>query len=193
VPKAWTTNKEEVKETVSKVKAGEDAETIEGFREAFTDGSGDSNDVRTRRCGWGYAWLDSHDNSRGGAFGCLGEEKHTVAKAELQAVIALLKNEDWSGGLRVWTDCEYVSKGFKSERWKVSGPIPHARRWRMLGLLVQGKEHLLEVEWTKAHVDVELQEKLQYEQTRLSGNDAADALAKRGVRWRRWTLTRWQR
>jgi hypothetical protein len=38
-----------------------------------------------------------------------------------------------------------------------------------------------EVEWTKAHVDVELQVKLQYEQKRLSGNEAADALAKRGA------------
>jgi hypothetical protein len=45
---------------------------------------------------------------------------------------------------------------------------------------VAGREHLANVTWTKAHVTAQMQERMQVPQRVLSGNECADALAKRG-------------
>ena len=62
----------------------------------FLDGSGTCSGPRARRCGWGIAWLveerlGEKPKCEGWFFGSLGDEKHTVAKAELEALIKALE------------------------------------------------------------------------------------------------------
>ena len=103
-----------------------------GVEHLYIDGSGDSNDVRRRRCGWGVAWLDGCCKFAGGMFGRLGDEKHTVAKAELAALLKtleLLKRTGGDGGVTIWTDCRYVSEGVGNAVWSRSSIASHGDKW----------------------------------------------------------------
>ena len=53
----------------------------------YLDGSGSGADPRTRRCGWGVAWLERSEGGSkfcGGMFGNLGQEKHTLPRLSLR-------------------------------------------------------------------------------------------------------------
>ena len=123
----------------------------------------------------------NHIYFKAGLFGNLRDEKHTVAKAELQALIEVLERLDWSKGLVVWTDCDYVRRAFEEKGWRKRMPKAHSDRWAKVGKLVEGKEDLVKVKWTKAHVDVDAFIEKSMLADVVIGKECADALAKRGA------------
>eukprot|EP00969_Alexandrium_andersonii_P197621 8730402-Alexandrium_andersonii.AAC.1 len=86
------------------------ADAIGGARpapgEVYTDGSGSEADPRLRRCGWAGVHLKRWGSSgseawelAGGWMGTLGEGVHAVARAELKAVLEVVRRT--SGDLTV--------------------------------------------------------------------------------------------
>ncbi len=152
----------------------------------YVDGSGSRPDVRLRRCGWGVAWLKQsgpdEGSFSGGMFGSIGDEKHTVAKAELEALIRALRHVAWKDvGMTVHSDCRYVVQGFKAKIWSRGTRISHRDRWDQVAELL-GEASNVEVVWVKAHVTSIMQEVRQLPRSTLVGNECADELAKRGAK-----------
>ncbi len=152
----------------------------------YVDGSGFHSDPRLRRCGWGVAWLNQQgpqvNKFRGGRFGGLGDEIHSVAKAELEALIVALRTVPWQGvGLIVYSDCKFVVQGVRGKIWNREGRISHRQRWEEVRRLLQDTEDV-KVVWVKAHITPVMQEHRRVPQDLLNGNEAADALAKRGAK-----------
>jgi hypothetical protein len=136
--------------------------------EAFIDGSGCGNNPRLRRCGWGVAWLrkqgnDDHHGVEGGIYGNIGDEKRTVAKSELEALVRLLDIANLEQGtLKVWCDNEYVDNTASDlkQRFDIKGtlkkPIAHADRWKVVWEKTKGtSEGNFEICWAKAHMTEE--------------------------------------
>jgi ribonuclease HI len=137
--------------------AGNCGRVVDGcIREVYVDGSGTHADPRLRRCGWGIAWLNSNEGSRARRFGgsmCggLGNVKHAVPKAELEAVIQAVERINWrEGGLTIYSDCKYVCDGFENQRWKLKDPGAHKERWLEPGELVRDSSEV-GVAWVEAH------------------------------------------
>ncbi len=161
-------------------------ETLGSAILAFIDGSGTHPDPRIRRCGWGVAWL--HQTSlqagsfKGGLFGSFGEEAHTVAKAELEALLRALSHIEWQDtGIIIFSDCKFVVNGFQRRVWRTKEKMAYADRWAKIGQLVEGRSNV-DVVWVKAHVTQEAQMVRKIDSSILAGNECADALAKRGAK-----------
>ena len=83
--------------------------------------------------------LDGCCKFAGGMFGRLGDEKHTVAKAELAALLKtleLLKKTGGDGCVTIWTDCRYVSEGVGNAVWSRSSIASHGDKWVGVGRLL---------------------------------------------------------
>ena len=144
--KVWTSTELPLVVNVVQVGGGNAALNIrmdpwkEGVdKDIYIDGSGDSADPGVRRCGWGVAWL-GHDGDDwmfvGGFFGNLGDEKHTVAKAEVEALLQALRRRGGGEKVTIWTDCKYVKQGCDRRVWRGKGPKRHADRWKLVGELM---------------------------------------------------------
>ncbi len=185
MPRVADTEKDEPQEKTFFV--GQQSWDAEGEKiQAFVDGSGLHPDPRIRRCGWGVSWLNQGGHSkglfRGGCFGSIGSEVHSVAKAELEALIRALRHIDWQKqGMIVFSDCRFVVNGFKNKVWLKQASIAHRDRWLEVAGLLQGRDDV-EVVWVKAHITPIMQEVRRVNQATLNGNETADALAKRGAR-----------
>ena len=153
-------------------------------QDVYLDGSGDSSDPRMRRCGWGVAWLSSDGDVHsfcGGMCGNLGNERHTVAKAELEALVQVLRRRIPGEYMKVWTDCKYVWRGWRNKVWRGRGPKRHADRWKEIGEWDEVADGMVDVEWIKAHVTAEDMMNRGLEPRHVMGNECADAVAKRGL------------
>ena len=58
-----------------------------------------------------------------------------MAKAELEALVQVLRRRVRGEALRVWTDCKYVWNGWRRKAWRGRGPKKHADRWKEIGEL----------------------------------------------------------
>ena len=142
------------------------------MRTVFLDGSGTTSDTRLRRCGWGVAWLTGDSFNRqaprleGGIFGSLGSERHTVAKAELEALLRALEFlGDNKQVLKIWSDNKYVVDMYHrviecGGPSRIPGLKAHGDRWARLWKLVAGRSDRIDLCWVKAHVTAELQVKM---------------------------------
>ena len=117
----------------------------------------------------------------GGWFGCLGKERHTVARAELLALAKAL--EFTEGPLTVYSDCLYVVEGFAEQRWNTKGTTNEDLWQRVARELGPGAgARQVQAKWVKAHADTGadiVHHRLTADQA--IGNAVADALAKRGA------------
>src|SRR5690606_24046763 len=104
-----------------------------------------------------------------------GEALTTNNRMELLAVIRALEALHGPGEVAIHTDSQYVQKGitewmrnWKTRGWKTADrkPVKNADLWRRLDELAAG--HHISWNWVRGH-------------SRHAGNEAADALANRGV------------
>lgn len=121
--------------------------------------------------GWGALLsYDGHDREL-----CGGEEKTTNNRMELMAAIEALNALSRSCHVALYTDSNYVRQGitqwmhnWKKNGWKTAAkkPVKNAELWRALDQACQ--RHEIEWHWVKGHAG-------------NAGNEAADALANRGI------------
>ena len=147
----------------------------------YTDGSGTTNDERSRRCGWGIAWMSCVEEEwhfKGGLYAPLGECRHTVPRAELAALVYLVQNS--SGIIEVWSDCKYVVDGFAQHKYEQpKGPC--AELWCLLGQAMQNRVGQVTVYKVKAHATVDHMKVAGIPLYHYLGNTLADVLAKQGA------------
>ena len=148
----------------------------------YVDGSGTTADRRTRRCGWSVAWLGQDVQGQlsfsGGFFGGLGNEAHTVFRAELVAFLMAL--ELVVGDITVYSDCLSVVNGFEAglHLWPAG---PHFDVWEQIGKAINTRQGGVKLKWVKAHANADDIKKYSMEAHEVYGNYAADALAKKGA------------
>ena len=131
----------------------------------YLDGSGGkyTSDVRRRGVGWAWTQVleipvtEARPLLESDSIGWYGtvEGPQTVPRAELRAfkqVLALLAENQYTGKLRIHSDCKYVVQGFKAGRWRQAGTIAHSDLWRYIGEHKEGQFTLHKV---KAHATVE--------------------------------------
>ena len=151
----------------------------------FTDGAATTSDQRVRRVGFGAAGLQRDSAGRWGLarglVGHLGSERHTVPRAELRAVIALVEALA-PGHSQVWTDAKYVAAGFGAGRHLTQQvQIRHARSnqdlWCRLGNAMTTRGVQLTVSWMKSHATDQHILSYNLSEQQVVGNYVADALA----------------
>ena len=125
--------------------------------------------------GWGV-WLRSpgHEKELYG-----GEPLTTNNRMELTAVIEGLSALKRPCEVALYLDSQYVRqgitswiKGWKAKGWRTSTgqPVKNVDLWQRLDALVAGSGHRIDWHWVRGHAGHE-------------GNERADALANRGVRY----------
>lgn len=123
--------------------------------------------------GWGA--LLQYAGQRKELFG--GEANTTNNRMELMAVIQALEALKRPCVIDLWLDSQYVRQGittwihgWKAKAWKTANkqPVKNADLWRRLDALVHDGVHDIRWHWVKGHAGD-------------PGNEAADALANRGV------------
>jgi ribonuclease HI len=123
--------------------------------------------------GWGA--LLQFAGQRKELFG--GEANTTNNRMELMAVIQALEALKRPCVIDLWLDSQYVRQGittwihgWKAKGWKTANkqPVKNADLWRRLDALVHDGVHDIRWHWVKGHAGD-------------PGNEAADALANRGV------------
>ncbi len=121
--------------------------------------------------GWGVLLISGPHRKE--LFG--GEASTTNNRMELLAAIKALQALKRSSKVRLHTDSQYVRKGilewihnWKKNNWKTSArkPVKNADLWQQLDALRE--QHAIDWIWVKGH-------------SGDAGNEAADALANRGV------------
>lgn len=136
--------------------------------EMFTDGACKGNPGVG---GWGA--LLQYDGRKRELFG--GERQTTNNRMELLAVIRALEALTRPCQVRLHTDSQYVQKGisvwihaWKKRNWRTADkkPVKNDDLWKELDQLAQ--RHQIEWLWVRGH-------------SGHDGNEAADALANRGV------------
>lgn len=121
--------------------------------------------------GWGalLSWGE-HDREL-----CGGEARTTNNRMELMAAIQALNALSRPCRVALYTDSNYVRQGitqwmhnWKANGWKTAAkkPVKNAQLWRELDAACQ--RHEIEWHWVKGHAGD-------------AGNEAADALANRGI------------
>ena len=108
---------------------------------------------------------------------CGGEKLTTNNRMELQAVIEALLALKKPCSVDLHLDSEYVRKGitewvrgWKARGWRTADkkPVKNVELWQQLDALVAASPHQLRWHWVKGHAG-------------NPGNEAADALANKGV------------
>ncbi|HET7313752.1 ribonuclease HI [Salinisphaera sp.] len=106
---------------------------------------------------------------------CGGEANTTNNRMELMAAIQALNALSYPCRVALYTDSNYVRQGitqwlhnWKNNGWKTAAkkPVKNAELWRALDEACQ--RHEIEWHWVKGHAG-------------NTGNEAADALANRGI------------
>ncbi len=154
--------------------------------EIYSDGSGgrDTKDVRLRRCGYGYALiLDSGGSHElvAGAYGPLPGEVQTVPRAELMAVVSLLRRcRRAFRNIRVHVDCKYVVRGWTGG--KDNKPRSNRDLWDDLWAIVA--QVFVRVQLVKVRPHVTDRHVAEVIATAMDtyGNEMADHLAALGAR-----------
>ncbi len=151
--------------------------------EFFVDGSGSTSDPRSRRGGWGVAWLTQNDQAlrefSGGYFGPLQGDKQTVPRAELSAVLFLLRATE--GPIQIWSDCTYVVSGMAKKRFLIPQGKNQDLWFSVSRALAARGEGFVRVDWTKAHPTPKEIIKYSLGPDRVLGNAIADELAKKAA------------
>ena len=110
---------------------------------------------------------------------CGGEALTTNNRMELTAVIEGLSALNRPCEIALYLDSQYVRQGITSwiTGWKAKGwrtstgqPVKNVDLWQRLDALVAGSGHRIDWHWVRGHAGHE-------------GNERADALANRGVRY----------
>ena len=110
---------------------------------------------------------------------CGGEPLTTNNRMELTAVIEGLSALKRPCEIALYLDSQYVRqgitswiKGWKGKGWRTSTgqPVKNVDLWQRLDALVAGSGHRIDWHWVRGHAGHE-------------GNERADALANRGVRY----------
>ena len=147
----------------------------------FIDGSGTSADKRIRRTGLGAAKLCQGERGLeiwGGWYGPMIEPPFTVPRAELTALINIVQLT--TGDITVVSDCRYVVDGFgRGRHRKPNGRNGHL--WADLAAAIDKHDGSVRLRWVKAHISVQEFEAADFPAEWVLGNEAADALAKRGA------------
>ena len=108
---------------------------------------------------------------------CGGESLTTNNRMEMMAVIEALRSLDAPHSVQLYLDSEYVRKGitewvhgWKARGWRTADkkPVKNVELWQQLVALVATSPHQLRWHWVKGHAGD-------------PGNEAADALANKGV------------
>ena len=147
------------------------------YGEAYTDGALKGTIPRARRAGWAFV-VKQGSTVMWGKYGVCDEPYATVLRAELRALLEILRNS--VGGITVHVDNAQVVDGVQlGKQWCTSSRREGADLWRSIWALleelpsvriVKVKAHL-----TFAHV---VQGTIQFDHWR--GNGAADLCAKKG-------------
>jgi ribonuclease HI len=153
----------------------------------FTDGSGGphSSVPSIRRCGYGIAVLKPAKNSPAehefswGAFAVLPGRKQTVPRAELEAIVAVLRHHKHGTEVRVVSDSELNVKLY------LAGPAAGARTvnsdmWAEFWQL-HCNFRLVDIAWCKGHAGESELRTGRISLHHLVGNSCADALAGRAA------------
>ena len=136
--------------------------------EAYTDGACSGNPGPG---GWGVLMIDGDNRQEF----CGGEAATTNNRMELMAAIRALEEAPKSEPLKVTTDSQYVKNGvetwihgWKRNGWKTASkkPVKNQDLWQTLDALAEKRS--VTWAWVKGHTGHE-------------GNEAADALARRGM------------
>ena len=153
-------------------------------RTSFVDESGgeDASDVRTRRCGWGAAWLGDGTRFKGGWSGTLPGQCQTPLRATIFAAIFIL--ERCEGDVTIAPDCKTFLDKCRQDWGAADTHGAHADLWAELRAIVRGREargeqtSLLKV---KAHLTEQqaMERRVPIEQ--FVGNKLADVLAGRAA------------
>ena len=154
-----------------------------GFEgEVFTDGSNsDPCDCLTGRAGCGVAALGADGVLLGRLCAAVPGPTQDPLKAELWGLLLALRFA--VGQLTVRPDCSVLVKGVaKGRKWCTAWNRPHAEVWqRIWWALDDIGTRNVEVEWTKGHVKATAAGRSAAASRAKRGNDAADALARRGA------------
>ena len=145
--------------------------------EAYTDGALKGTIPRARRAGWAFV-VTPTSSAPWGKFGACDEPYPTVLRAELRALLEILRHT--AGDITVYVDNDQVVQGVqRGRKWCTSSRRDGADLWRSIWTIleelpsvrvVKVKAHL-----TFAHV---VQGRIQFAQ--WVGNGAADLCAKKG-------------
>ena len=137
---------------------------------AYTDGACKGNPGPG---GWGVLLVSNQQQREL----CGGAANTTNNRMELSAVIEALRALKRPCRLEVWLDSEYVRKGitewlvgWRAKGWRTAAgkPVKNVDLWQVLDDLVHQQGHEITWHWVKGHAGD-------------PGNEAADALANRGV------------
>lgn len=118
---------------------------------------------------------------RSALFGCLGpDERHTVPRAELMALLQLLKASIQEEDLLVYSDCKYVVRGIARGRGGGYGG-PHEDLWQQVWKEIGQRSGGVRVVWVKAHATKDSIKKFRLTEEQVIGNALADHFAKQGA------------
>ena len=145
------------------------------------DGSGDVNDPRLRRCGWAFCslvWVQGEYQLEGVFFPHLGAERHTVARAELRALIEVVRAT--VGDIVAYSDASYVVNGFNGSRHK-HPTGSNFDLWVELGIVLSSHDgHVIALK-IESHASVAQIIMSGLSAQHYLGNALADTFAKRGA------------
>ena len=151
----------------------------------FTDGSGGANteDPRTRRCGWAVVAAcqgpDGGARCIGALWGTLGEGIQTVPRAELYAVYMAIKHS--TGTTTIYSDCKYVVDGFhKGKGLTIHGS--HGDLWSLLWEACQARTGQVTVVKVKAHTDEDAVQEGRISKYHQQGHRISDTYAGEGAK-----------
>ena len=150
---------------------------IAGKVEVFTDGGCIYNQIPSlRRAGFGGWWADNHHMNFSMP---LEGDDHTNNRAELSAVLHVLKNEPRP--VHIKTDSAYALRGCLVHRfaWFADGwqKVLHADLWKQLHDILQMRGDSVTVSKVKGHATFEDVQKGVVTSRDKHGNDGADSLA----------------
>ena len=180
IPCAWYPTPDPVNESLDFIHGPPDGfQRLELF---YSDGSGGahSKDPMLRRCGWGFVGMDHYAPVVGKGGGLPGF-KQTVPRAELYAVIALLRLRPPGSFTRIGVDCKYIVTGCLRSPALVASK-DNADLWEEYFLLISNKS--LEVQIFKifrSHCGLEDIASGRISVQDFLGNTCADAFARRGA------------
>ena len=150
--------------------------------DVYIDGSFNGLHWRAARAAWAAVNLSQKGEWRWTYSGTLGERHVSSYRAELTALLEVLRIA--IGSIHLWCDNEEVVKGFnKGKGAGTDAKDDAADLWRAVWTTVEDYEGDIKVSWVKGHttwIDV-LERKISPHQH--VGNDAADTAAKRARKW----------
>ena len=147
----------------------------------FVDGSTSSADRRTRRAGWGVAFLDSDNPAEAGMqegwFGTI-VGRQTSGSAELAAMYWAI--ELTTGDTTVVTDYDTIVKGFPGKCDEPAGP--NRWWWHRIGMALRRRQGSIRIAKCCSHLDAQGLAMIKQNPLHTLGNELADQLAGEAAR-----------